>query len=183
MGGNGVTEELKEQLVMEDFISLSYREALTPCLQRFGEYLLVGRIVGHKSPSGNVYVPGRGYDPLTMEITEQADEVEVADTGALSGYTIIKPVAYYGQRETEPFVVGSVLLDGATNAIGFQRIVVPLDEVRAGMRVRAAWKPQGERNLDGMSNRWWGGFECAIAGFEPTGEPDESEHWVREHIF
>ncbi len=34
-----------------------------------------------------------------------------------------------------------------------------------------------------MSNRWWGGLECAIAGFEPTGEPDVAEEWVKEHMF
>ena len=34
-----------------------------------------------------------------------------------------------------------------------------------------------------MSNRWWGGLECAIAGFEPTGDPDASEEWVKEHMF
>ena len=40
------------------------------------------------------------------------DEVEVSDHGTVTGFTIITPVAYYGQTETEPFVYASVLLDG-----------------------------------------------------------------------
>ena len=59
----GMTDAPKDHLVMEDFVSLMYSEELTPHLQRFGELLLAGRIVGHRSPSGNVFVPGRGDHP------------------------------------------------------------------------------------------------------------------------
>jgi uncharacterized protein len=173
----------KEHLVMDDFVSLTYREELTPTLQRFGEHLLAGRIVGHKCPTGSVYVPGRGYDPLTLELTTDSDEVEVAKKGTLTAYTIITPIQYYGQQETQPFVMGSVVLDGASNAIAQQRIQVSHEEVRSGLRVQAVWKAVGDRSLDGLSNRWWGGLECAIAGFEPTGEPDVPEAWVKEHMF
>ena len=62
-------------------------------------------------------MPGRGYDPLTLQLTTDDDEVEVADTGTLTAYTIITPIQYYGQQETQPFVMGSVVLDGASNAI------------------------------------------------------------------
>jgi uncharacterized protein len=174
----------QEHRIMDDFSSLTYREALTPSLQRFGEHLLAGRIVGHRSPSGNVYVPGREYDPLTLEVTSQADEVEIADTGTVTGYTVITPVQYYGQLETEPFVSATVLLDGATNATGFQRVInIPVDEMRAGLKVRAVWKPENARTMEGLSNRWWGGLECSIDGFEPTGEPDALPEWIREHMF
>ncbi len=184
VGTGGMTDAPKDHLVMEDFVSLTYSEELTPHLQRFGELLLAGRIVGHRSPSGNVFVPGRGYDPVTMELTSEADEVDVAETGTLTSHTIIVPVQYYGQEATEPYVIGTVLLDGASNAIHQQRIVnIPHHEVRDGLRVRAVWKAEGERSLDSMSNRWWGGFECAIAGFEPTGEPDVPLAVTREHMF
>jgi uncharacterized protein len=183
MGGRRVSAESKQHLVMDDFISLTYREELTPTLQRFGEHLLAGRIVGHRSPSGNVYVPGRGYDPLTLDLTTDDDEVQVADTGTLTAFTVITPIQYYGQQETQPFVMGSVVFDGASNAIAQQRIHISHEEVRSGLRVRSIWKSAGDRSLVGMSNRWWGGLECAIAGFEPTGEPDVSEEWVKEHMF
>ena len=174
----------KEDLVMNEFVSLTYRETLTPCLRRFGEYLLGGRIVGHRSPAGNVWIPGRGYDPLTMELTTEADEVEVADIGTVTTFTIISPVQYYGQRETEPFVYSTVLLDGASNAVFQQQIInISHDKVRAGMRVKAVWKPREERSLEGLSNRWWAGLECGIAGWEPNGEPDVPFETIREHMF
>jgi uncharacterized OB-fold protein len=183
-GGGSGKDEAKEHMVMEDLVSLTYSETLTPNLQRFAEHLMDGRLVGHKSPSGMVFLPGKGYDPLTLDVTTDADEVEVADTGTLTGYTIVTPVQYYGQRKTEPFVVASVLLDGCSNAVGGQNIInIPHDELRAGLRVKAIWKPEDERSVKGISNRGWGGFEGVIEGFEPTGEPDAPLENIREHMF
>ncbi len=174
----------KANLVMDDFVSLTYREALTPTLQRFAEHLLQGKLIGHRSPiSGNVFIPGRGYDPLTMELTSDADEVEVADVGTITSYTIVTPVHYYGQEATQPFVVATVLLDGASNTIGQQDVVnLPHTEMRVGLRVRAVWKPTNERDMGAMSNRWWGGWECAIAAWEPNGEPDVRADELKDHM-
>ncbi len=175
----------KETLVMEHLVSLTYTEELTPILDRYVDALIDGRIVGHKCPScGRVYVPGKGYCPLCVVETSEADEVEVADTGTITGFTIVTPVAYYGQEETEPFVYASVLLDGADSTLGGQDVVgVPRDEVRAGMRVRAVWKPAAERSGEGVSNRGWGGVGSAITAFEATGEPDVDRTKFEEHIF
>ena len=84
----------------------------------------------------------------------------------------------------EPFVVASVLLDGSSNAVGGQNIInVPHAELRAGMRVKAVWKPEDERSVKGMSNRGWGGLDGVIEGFEPSGEPDAPLEKIREHMF
>ncbi len=177
------TTAKKETLVMEHLVSLHYEEELTPNLERFADALIAGRIVGHKCPScGRVYVPGKGYCPLCVVETTAADEVEVSDTGTVTGFTIITPVAYYGQEETEPFVYASVLLDGAAGTLGGQDIVgIPHDEVRAGLRVRAVWKPPEERSAEGISNRGWGSVASAIDAFEPTGEPDMDRAEYAEH--
>lgn len=176
--------DAKEEMVMDDFVSLTYTEQLTPNLQRFADHLLEGKLVGHRSPSGNVYLPGKGYDPLTLELTTDADEVEVSDTGTVTGYTIVTPVRYYGQQETEPFVVASVLLDGCSNAIGGQDVLgIPHAELRPGLRVKAVWRPADQRDVEGITNRGWGGFEGVIDGFEPTGEPDATHDEIREHMF
>ena len=88
----------------------------------------------------------------------------------MTGFTIITPVAYYGQTETEPFVYASVLLDGSDGTLGGQDIIgIPHDEVRSGLRVRAVWKPKDERNADGVSNRGWGGVGSAIYGVRADG--------------
>ncbi len=111
-----MAEAAKQHLRMEHMVSLHYSEELTPLLSRFGDHLLEGKLIGHRGSSGMVYMPPKGYDPMTCEPTTDDDEVEVSDHGTVSGYTIITPVQYYGQQETKPFVYASVLLDGAVDA-------------------------------------------------------------------
>jgi hypothetical protein len=174
----------KETLVMEHLVSLTYHEELTPTLDRYVDALLDGRIIGHKCPScARVYVPGKGYCPLCVVATTDADEVEVSDKGIVTGFTIITPVAYYGQTETEPFVYASVLLDGADSTLGGQDITgIAHDELRAGLRVRAMWKPKDQRSAEGISSRGWGGVGSVIESFEPTGEPDVAREKFAEHV-
>ena len=175
----------KEHLVMEHLVSLTYSEELTPVLERYVDALIDGRIVGHKCPScGRVFVPGKGYCPICVVPTTDADEIEVADHGTLTGFTIITPVAYYGQTETEPFVYASVLLDGSDSNLGGQDIVgVPHDQIRRGMRVKAIWRAESDRSAAGISNRGWGSVDGSISGFEATGEPDVARELYQEHIF
>jgi uncharacterized OB-fold protein len=175
----------KESLVMEHLVTLTYREPLTANLNRYADNLLEGRIIGHKCPScGRVYVPPKGYCPLCVVPTSEANEVGVPDTGTVTGFTIITPVNYYGQKKTEPFVYASVLLDGADTTLGGQDITgVPHSDLRTGLRVKAKWKPPGQRSVEGMSNRGWAGFGEVIESFEATGEPDAAEQVYKEHIF
>jgi uncharacterized OB-fold protein len=175
----------KEDLVMEHLVSLTYHERLTPNLNRFVDNLLEGRIIGHKCPScGRVYVPGKGYCPLCVVATTDKDEVELTDRGTVTGFTIITPVAYYGQKATEPFVYASVLLDGADTPLGGQDVIgIPHEDIRMGLRVKAVWKPREERTAEGISNRGWGGISGVVSAFEPTGEPDAGSDVYKEHIF
>ena len=180
-----MSDGTKDQLVMEHHVALTYEEALTPVLDRYVDALIDGRIIGHKCPScGRVYVPGKGYCPLCVVETTEKDEIEVADTGTVTGFTIVTPVAYYGQEETEPFVWASVLLDGSNGTLGGQDIInIPREQVRSGLRVRAVWKPKEQRSGDAVSNRGWGSVASAIDAFEPTGEPDMPREQYEEHIF
>ena len=175
----------KETLVMNHHVSLTYEEELTPILERYVDALIDGRIVGHQCPAcERVFVPGKGYCPMCVVETTEKDEVEVADTGTVTGFTIITPVAYYGQEETEPFVYASVLLDGASSNLGGQDVIgIPHDQVRSGLRVKAVWKPKEQRSAEGVSNRGWGGVASAIDAFEPSGEPDMDRAAFEEHIF
>jgi uncharacterized OB-fold protein len=170
---------------MEHLVSLTYRERFTPTLNQFVDNLLEGRFVGHKCPScGRVYVPSKGYCPMCVVVTTAADEVPVTDVGTMTGFTVITPVAYYGQQETEPFVYASVLLDGADTPLGGQDIVgIPHDQLRIGLRVKAVWKPKAERTTEGITNRGWGGVGSIVAAFEATGEPDAAETAYKEHLF
>lgn len=173
----------KEHTRMTHLVSLNYHEQLTPNLQRFADHLLEGKLIGHKGSSGMVYLPGKGYDPMTGDPTSEADEVEVSDQGTVTGFTIITPVQYYGQTETKPFVVASVLLDGCSLPVGMQDIVnIPHAELRVGLRVKAIWRPEGEREIVGLTNRGWGGFDGVIDGWEPNGEPDVDMDSLKDHL-
>ena len=180
-----MTDTAKENLVMEHLVTLTYHEKLTENLNRFADGLLEGRIIGAKCPScGRVFVPSKGYCSLCVVPTTEKDELEVPDTGIVTGFTIITPVNYYGQTKTEPFVYASVRLDGADSTLGGMDITgVPHSELRPGMRVKAKWKPREERSVDGMSNRGWGGLGEVVESFEATGEPDAPEEQYKEHLF
>lgn len=170
---------------MEHLVSLTYRERLTPNLNRFVDFLLDGRLLAHRCPScDRVYIPPKGYCPLCVVATTEKDEVELPDHGTVTGFTIVTPVAYYGQQETQPFVYASVLLDGADTPLNGQDITgVPHSALRMGLRVRARWKPKDQRSAEGISNRGWSGVGSVIDSFEATGEPDAGEDVYKEHIF
>jgi len=179
-----MTESSEPVVVMEHLVSLTYDEDLPANLVRFGEALMEGRIIGQRCPvCHRVYVPGRGYCPLDVIPLTTDHEVEVADRGVVTGFTIVAPVRYYGQTKTEPFIYASVLLDGASGTLGGQDISgIPADKVRMGLRVAAVWKPVEERSMEGLSARGWGSVAGAITSFTPTGEPDMSREHYQEHI-
>ncbi|MHB8464708.1 MAG: Zn-ribbon domain-containing OB-fold protein [Acidimicrobiales bacterium] len=178
------TEEAQSDAIMMDrFVTLTYHDHLPPATVRFADALVAGRIVGQKCPAcGRVYCPPKGYCPLDVVIMGPEHDVDVSDHGTVTGFTIVAPVRYYGQTKTEPFVYASVLLDGASSPLGGQDVSgIPADHVHAGLRVRAVWKPVGERTTDGQSVRGWGTVEGCITSFVPSGEPDASPEQYKEH--
>jgi uncharacterized OB-fold protein len=165
---------------MQQVISLDYAVRTSPVNRDFGRKLRDGRIVGHTCPScGLVYVPPRGYCPICVVETSDADEVEIADKGIITSWTVLTPIQYHGQTEREDYALASVLLDGADGTIGQQRLVdVPLDQIRMGMRVEAVWADESER---GAADARGYGFGGAIKGFRPTGEPDAPPEAYEKH--
>lgn len=168
---------------LQQVIGLDYAIRPSPLQKHFSAQIVSGRIVGHKCPQcGLVYVPPKGFCPICCVLTDASHEVEVKDTGIVSSFTVVTPIQYPGQQETEDYVVASVLLDGSDSTVGQQRIEgIAHNEVRSGMRVRAEWLPESERSDDG--GLWGGGFSNAITHWVPTGEPDAAESAYREHVF
>jgi uncharacterized OB-fold protein len=178
------TDAATDVIVVDDFVALTYTELLPPETVRFADALIDGRIIGQKCPAcGRVYVAGKGFCPIDVVVLGPEHEVTVADTGVVTGYTIVTPVRYYGQTKTEPFVYASVLLDGASSVLGGQEIVgISNDEVREGLRVRAVWKPPEERSYEGHGTRGWGSVSSAVDRFEWTGEPDVPREQYAEFV-
>ena len=159
---------------MEHWVSLVYKEAVAPAAERFADALLAGKLLGQKCPTcERVYVPPK--DACTVDgipLTEEQD-VALPDHGVITNYTIVTPVQYPGQRETEPFARVSVLLDDADAVMSLQApIGIPVAEVHPGIRVKAVWVPEGERNVEELGTRSWGSVDGCISGWERTGEPD-----------
>ena len=94
----------------------------------------------------------------------------------MTNYTIIMPVQYPGQTETEPFARVHVLLDGTDVVLGFQEPVeIPNDEIRIGLRVSAVWASEAERSDPESTTP-------GLIGWMPTGEPDVDDPTLVERI-
>ena len=128
---------------MPQLIALDYTVRTNPVAAAFGEALAAGRITGHRCPScGLVFVPPKGFCPICVVPTGPADEVEVADRGIVTSWTVLTPIQYAGQQERSDYALASILLEGASGTIGQQRLLeVALDEIRMGLRVEAVWAP------------------------------------------
>ena len=141
--------------------------------QRIGAAIAEGRIIGHECPEcGKVYVPPRGYCPLCAVPTTEANEVEIPPRGTITTFSVITPLQYQGQEEKDDYVQATILFDGSHSTLGMQRVNgVPIADVHTGMRVEAKWLPASERRVSGGAGRNLALGE-AMAGWEPTGEPD-----------
>ena len=151
-------------------VRLSYDHTVSPGESSYLLALAEGRLIGQRCPAcGKVYLPPRGACPVDGVPTQ--DEVELPDTGIVTTFCVVN-VPFPGQRVAPPYVAASVLIDGAD--IAFQHLILgcPPEDVRMGMRVRAAWKPREERAA-GAHN---------IDHFEPTGEPDAPYDSFSRHL-
>jgi uncharacterized OB-fold protein len=171
--------------ITEHLIGLTIHEPLFAHRKRFAQGLLDGKIIGQKSPvSGLVFVPGRNYDNLNRVPMGEADDVAVADRGSVTSYTVLTPVQYYGQKETEPYIRCSILLDGASSPIiGVDIRDIPLAEFRVGMRLQAVWRAPADRDISNLDNRFGGVWGDVIDRWEPTGEPDVDPDSLKEHTW
>lgn len=150
---------LPEVTMINPQASLEYRLKGGQALGRFLEGIAEGRIIGHRCPvCEKVIVPMKGFCPRDGVPT--SEEVELPDTGTVTTFAVNN---IPDPRAPEvPFVSGYVLLDGAGLTMLTLVAGIPADQVRMGMRVKAAWRPREEWDRS-MANIKW---------FEPIDEPD-----------
>jgi uncharacterized OB-fold protein len=148
---------------------VEYRLDAGRALTRFLDGVAEGRFLGHRcGVCGKVYVPMKGLCPVDGVPT--TEEVEVAGTGTVTTFAVNNIPD--PRAPDVPFVSAYVLLDGADIAMLVLVAGIPADEVRMGMRVRAAWRPREEWDRS-MANVKW---------FEPTGEPDVPFDRIRDYL-
>jgi uncharacterized OB-fold protein len=166
-GGEGADEPVT---MMGYEASITYETPVPDNVVRSDAASKEGRFLGLRCPTcGRTYAGGRAYCPVDSLALTAEHEVDLPQRGVITNYTIITPVQYPGQTETEPFARVHVLLDGTDVILAYQNLLdVPNDQVRIGLRVSAVWASPGE---DETSSGGWTSVQ-GLAGWMPTGEPD-----------
>jgi uncharacterized protein len=138
-------------------------------LSRFLEGIAEGRIIGHRCDvCGEVIVPMKGL--CSRDGVPTTEEVELPDTGTVTTFAVNN---LPDPRAPEvPFVSAYVLLDGAGVPMLSLVSGIPADQVREGMRVKAAWRPREE----------WGKTMANIKWFEPLDEPDVPFEAIKDFV-
>jgi uncharacterized OB-fold protein len=168
-GDGGAAEE--PVTMMDYHASITYSLPVTPNAKRAEQANEEGRFLGLRCPvCGRTYTGGRGYCPVDSVALGRDHEVDLPQVGTITNYTIITPVQYPGQTETEPFARVHVWLDDTDVVLGYQPLLdTQNDDVRIGMRVSAVWASEAE--LEDLASN----AEGRLLGWMPTGEPDVTD--------
>jgi len=137
--------EVKEPIIHPGKIMVSYRHSAGIAGSRFLRGLQKKKILGIRCHACNrVYVPPQIVCP---ECYNQLDEwVELDGRGTLLTYTVI----YYSlpvHPVDPPFIIGSILVDGADTALGHLISEVEINSLEIGMVVEPVFKETPEGNI------------------------------------
>jgi uncharacterized OB-fold protein len=128
------------------------------------------RILGGRCPRcSKVYVPPRGSCPTCGVPT--GEQHELAQRATVTTFCVVN-IPFGAMPFPPPYVVASLLLDGADLPILHLVRGVEVSEVRMGLRVRPVWVPDAELAPSVESIRW----------FEPSGEPDADFASYEAHL-
>ena len=174
---------LDEPVTRMDYdATITYRNPVPPSAVRAVDASREHRILGNRCPvCSRTYSGGRGYCPIDAIELGPETEVDLPHTGTITNFSIITPIPYPGQTETEPFVRAFVLIDDSDVILVYQPVVeLPATEVRVGQRVSAVWASPAEEDDEygGM-----GGNYGSLIGWMPTGEPDIDDPDLVNRIF
>ncbi|MFI5952288.1 Zn-ribbon domain-containing OB-fold protein [Cryptosporangium sp. NPDC051539] len=152
--------------------SISYTTPVPETQLIFGKAFAEGRLVGLECPNCHrVYTGLQQACPVCAIPLTAAHEVELPQTGTLTTFTIITPVQYPGQTETEPFARVHVLTDEIDAVLAYQPVVdFPNGDVHPGVRVKAVWTTDASGKQE-------------LAGWTPSGEPDVDDPSIVNRIF
>ena len=156
--------------MMDYKASITYRTPVTTNQTRAQLASDQGRFLGLRcSECGRLYSGGRDFCPIDATQLTLADELDLTQVGTVTNFTIITPVQYPGQTETEPFPRVNVLLDEVDVVIQYQGLIeCPNDQIRIGMRVAAVWASEGAKS-DNLT------VDGNLVGWMPNGEPDVTD--------
>jgi uncharacterized OB-fold protein len=182
--GEESTETPEDGVQMMDYLaSITYRNPVPASVDRAVEASRENRLLGMRCPvCERVYSGGKGNCPIDALELGLEHEVDLPEQGTITNFTIVTPVQYPGQTETEPFVRAFVLLDGTDVILSYQPVIeLPAADVRVGMRVSAVWASPAEEVDTGGGGM--GGAYGSLLGWTPNGEPDVNDPDLLNRIF
>lgn len=134
---------MTEEHTVTTTLEFPYRRSLGPVIGGFMTALAEHRILGARSPSGDVLVPPLEHDPFTGE-SVSPDLVEVGPGGEVTSWAW---VAHPSSRHPldHPFAFALIKLDGASTALVHVVDAGDMGAMRTGMRVVPRWtdEPKG----------------------------------------
>jgi uncharacterized OB-fold protein len=172
-----------DPVAMMDYLArITYRNPVPVSMDRALEASKEHRLLGARCPTcGRTYTGGRGYCPIDSIPLGEEHEVDLPHTGTITNFTIVTPVQYPGQTETEPFVRAFVLLDDTDVILSYQEVIeLPASDVKVGQRVSAVWASPAEEIEGGSA---MGGAYGALLGWMPDGRPDIDDPDLVNRIF
>jgi hypothetical protein len=104
-----------------------------------------GRLIGSKcNKCKRVVLPPRIFCEYCFRNMDEW--IYLPDTGTVRTFTLMY-INVDGERLEQPRIVGFIEIDGVSKDIGLLGFLSEIDpkDVRFGMRVKAVWKPEGER--------------------------------------
>jgi uncharacterized OB-fold protein len=143
-------------------LEFPYRRSLGAVIGGFMTALADHRVLGVRTPAGEVLVPPLEYDPRTGAAL--SDLVEVGPGGEVSTWCwVSEPTARHPLQH--PFAFALIKLDGASTALVHAVDAGEPDAMRTGMRVQPRWRAEPEGRI------------TDIEAFVPAGSdrPDRGE--------
>ncbi len=147
--------ENKTITFVEDYPNIRYQFTAGQAISRFLKGLKEGKILATKcNKCRRVMVPPRTFCELCFKPTDEW--VEVKDTGTVETFSIsyIDPDA---KPLDEPEIVAVISIDGASPKMGILHKLgeIEPDRVYIGMKVKAVWKPESEREGMITDIKYW----------------------------
>ncbi|MFQ6107491.1 MAG: Zn-ribbon domain-containing OB-fold protein [Thermoplasmata archaeon] len=141
------SRQLKEGKVMTSRWNprVKYAWATGEAISRFLEELKKGKLIARKCDSCNrILFPPRMFCEDCFKPT--TEWVYIKDTGKIETFSI-SYLDRDARRIEDPIFVGVISIDGATEKMGIMHYFdeITRDEIHIGMRVRAVWKSEEER--------------------------------------
>jgi uncharacterized OB-fold protein len=126
---------------------LKYSWSSGKAISRFLSGLRDGELWGRRCDGcGRTMVPPRMYCELCFRPTDRW--VRLQDTGKVVTYSVSYVNADASRRDNEqPIIVAVIEIEGASPMMGMLHVLGEAShgELAVGMKVKAVWKPRGER--------------------------------------